>query len=54
MQKDNGLPLGTKVVLNMLEAVDEPLDHAVFFDNFFTSYNLMQTLKETGFRAYRQ
>lgn len=45
------LPLGSRVVLQMLEIVDVPTDHEIFFDNYFTSYNLMQTLKEKGFQA---
>ncbi|XP_076047359.1 uncharacterized protein LOC143028888 [Oratosquilla oratoria] len=37
---NDGLLLGTKVVLRMLEAVKVPNSHSVFFDNFFTGYDL--------------
>nr|CAI5865056.1 unnamed protein product [Callosobruchus analis] len=50
-QKTSALPLGSKVVLQMLDVVAVPSDHEIFFDNYFTSYSLMQTLKEKGFRA---
>ncbi|KAF0296468.1 Tetratricopeptide repeat protein 21B [Amphibalanus amphitrite] len=53
--KDTGpkqdLPLGTRVVTEMLEAVDIPTDHSVYFDNLFTSRQLMVTLAEEGYRA---
>jgi DNA excision repair protein ERCC-6 len=45
------LPLGTRVVIDLLDAVDTPTDHEVYFDNFFTSPQLMATLREKGFRA---
>ena len=35
------LQLGAKVVLNMLDAVEELQYHTVFFVNFFTSYPLV-------------
>lgn len=44
-------PLGTRVVTSLLDIVTDPSDHAVFFDNFFTSYELLCQLKERGFRA---
>nr|CAH7761370.1 unnamed protein product [Callosobruchus chinensis] len=44
-QKASALPLGSQVVLEMLDVVDVPSDHEIFFDNYFTSYSLMQTLK---------
>jgi len=46
-----GLPLGSEVVLYLLENVENPSFHKVFFDNFFTSYNLLVMLKEKGFFA---
>ncbi|KAJ8956555.1 hypothetical protein NQ318_019279 [Aromia moschata] len=45
------LPLGSRVVLELLECVTEPSDHTVFFDNYFTSYDILKTLREKGFRA---
>jgi DNA excision repair protein ERCC-6 len=46
-----GLPLGSEVVFNLLESVENPNLHKVFFDNFFTSYSLMAMLREKGFFA---
>src|SRR5277367_5334037 len=43
--------LGTRVVKKMLKCVEKPELHQVFFDNFFTSYNLLAELREKGFRA---
>ncbi|KAJ8964760.1 hypothetical protein NQ314_004651 [Rhamnusium bicolor] len=47
----SSLPLGSLVVLDLLECVSQPLDHVLFFVNFFTSYHLMQILRERGYRA---
>nr|CAH7713440.1 unnamed protein product [Callosobruchus chinensis] len=47
----NKIPLGSSVVLDLLENIAVPSDHAVFFDNFFTSYDLLQTLRQKGLRA---
>ena len=46
-----GLLLGSKVVLNMLDIVEEPQSHTVFFDNLFTGYELLVYLCELGFQA---
>lgn len=40
-QKPN-LPLGSRVVLQLLECVEHPTDHVVFFDNYFTSHRNYQ------------
>lgn len=45
------LPLGSRVVLDLLDSVPIPTDHVVFFDNFFTSHDLLVLLKQKGFRA---
>lgn len=45
------LPLGYRVVIDFLDNVSRPSDHIVFFDNFFTSYDLLVMLKQKGFRA---
>lgn len=55
-QHDDGksvdsLPLGSKVVLELLQYVEQPSDHVVFFDNFFSSYDLLKTLREMNIRA---
>lgn len=39
------LPLGSKVVLSLLESVEQPSDNHVYFDNFFSSYDLLTSLK---------
>lgn len=44
-------PLGSKLVLELLECVERPSDHTVFFDNYFTTYNLLKILNEKGFRV---
>lgn len=38
--------LGADVVLRLLECVEHPTRHAIYFDNFFTSYLLMLILTE--------
>lgn len=43
--------LGERVVTNLLKVVEEPGHHRIFFDNFFTSYDLLATLKASGFFA---
>ena len=40
------LPHGRKVVLELLSYVSFPPDHAVFFDNYLTSYDLLVKLKD--------
>lgn len=49
-QKES-LPLGSRVVHDLLANIPHPTDHIVFFDNFFTSYDLLRILKEQGFKA---
>lgn len=48
---DKGVGLGASVVLQLLESVTSPENHAVFFDNFFSSYYLFCLLNERKFRA---
>lgn len=50
-KKVETLPLGSQVVLDLLEMVAIPSDHCVFFDNFFTSHSLLKILKNKGYRA---
>ena len=35
----------------MLDVVDEPQSHAVFFDNRFTGYELLFHLRDLGYQA---
>ena len=48
---DTDEPLGTRVVKKALEICENPKDHSVFFDNFFSSYQLITDLGIKGFRA---
>lgn len=48
---DETLPLGTRVVQNLLTVVEDPLSYEVYFDNFFTNLDLLRELYELGFRA---
>ncbi|XP_049833274.1 piggyBac transposable element-derived protein 3-like [Schistocerca gregaria] len=45
------LLLGSRVVLNMLDCIKKPETHCVYFDNFFTSRDLLIHLRNLGFRA---
>ena len=47
---DSDKPLGYRVVTSSLSPCANPSDHHVFFDNF-SSYQLMKTLSEKGFKA---
>ena len=49
--ESDGSPLGSRVVKNMLSIVSNPNKHIVFFDNFFTSYSLLESLTASNFRA---
>ena len=44
-------PLGAHVVNKMLSPVKDVSNHVVFFDNFFTSHQLISDLKGKGIRA---
>lgn len=48
---DKNIGLGAGVVLKLLENVKNPQQHQVFFDNFFTSYQLLTLLSERRFCA---
>lgn len=43
--------LGADTVIGLLEAVESPSCHRIFFDNVFTSYHLMCLLSERRFFA---
>lgn len=45
------LPLGSQVVMDLLQPVVNKENHVVFFDNFFTSHTLLVELTKQGFRA---
>jgi hypothetical protein len=45
------LLLGSKVVLNMLDCVQHPNSHSVFFDNAFTNHDILIHLRFLGYRA---
>lgn len=47
----SNIPLGSKVVLDLLTVIKCPSDHIIYFDNYFTSHRLMNVLREKGFRA---
>lgn len=48
---DPALGLGASVVKELLRAIPVSGDHAVFFDNFFTSHTLLEQLRVDGFHA---
>lgn len=49
--RHEGDSLGSQVVQQLLTVVEHPECHTITFDNFFTSLELLTTLKETGFAA---
>ena len=50
MATDHG-PFGPCVVNSLLEVVQNPACHEVFFDNFFTSVGLLKSLRAQGIKA---
>ena len=44
-------PLGSRVVLDMISAVEDPKSHCLFLDNFFTSRPLLSELRDKGLRT---
>ena len=48
---DTDESLGTRVVKKALEICENPKDHSVFFDNFYSSYQFITDLGTKGFRA---
>ncbi|CAH2095726.1 unnamed protein product [Euphydryas editha] len=50
-QSQTSDPLGSRVVKILLEKLNcTPANHEVFFDNFFTSYDLLLELRSLGYR----
>jgi hypothetical protein len=45
------LPLGSRVVLDLLECIAVPSDHVVLFDNYLSSHSLLKLLKEMNQQA---
>ena len=43
--------LGTRTVMDCLKVCKVPASHHIYFDNFFTSYDLIAELKTLGYRA---
>ncbi|XP_029475784.1 piggyBac transposable element-derived protein 3-like [Rhinatrema bivittatum] len=43
--------LGHRVVTSLLSYIENPLCHEVFFDNFFTSYDLLLALQKQNIKA---
>ncbi|KAJ4446621.1 hypothetical protein ANN_13318 [Periplaneta americana] len=48
---ENQGPLGTCVVTGLLSVVRDPIQVEIYFDNFFTSYNLLKELKDMKIKA---
>jgi len=46
---DKEMGLGAGVVLQLLDVVENPQEHEIYFDNFFTSHKLMIRLSERFF-----
>ncbi|KAF5281922.1 hypothetical protein FQR65_LT14448 [Abscondita terminalis] len=49
--EQNTIPLGSRVVTKMLSIISNPSSHVVYFDNFFTSYSLLESLSRKNIRA---
>lgn len=45
------VPLGAHVVLTFMNQIADPERHIVFFDNYFSTFDLLVTLKEKGIKA---
>jgi hypothetical protein len=50
-RRNESLGLGGNVVTSLLQHLENPNDHIVYFDNFFTTIDLMNRLKAKGIRA---
>lgn len=48
VEHDKQIGLGAQVVLELLQNVDHPENHRIFFDNFFMSYYLMRKFLACG------
>ncbi|KAK9738798.1 Transposase IS4 [Popillia japonica] len=50
-KREESMGLGANVVISLLEHLENPADHVVYFDNFFTTLSLMNRLTTKGIRA---
>nr|CAI5834681.1 unnamed protein product [Callosobruchus analis] len=50
-QTHSNLGLGGDVVMSLLSVVKKPVNHQIFFDNFFSSFKLFVHLKNNGYFA---
>ena len=50
-ENDTGEPLATSVVKSTPEVCEGPSNHSLYFDNFFSSYQLLSELDKKGFRV---
>lgn len=42
---------GSRIVLQLIQCIPDPAEHILFFDNYFTSYDLLLQLRNLGIRA---
>ena len=49
--KPSELPLGEDVVTQLLAAITDLSKHEIYFDNFFTSYDLLKKLAESRIKT---
>ncbi|GFU03774.1 chimeric ERCC6-PGBD3 protein [Nephila pilipes] len=49
--ESSGMHLGEDVVTQLLSKIADPSRHEIYFDNFFTSYNLLKKLADSRIRA---
>ncbi len=47
----NATSVGERVVMDMLDICEDPSRHEIYFDNFFTSVNLLEKLSDKNIRA---
>ena len=52
-EENKDLLVGSKIVLQMLKNVEDSKSHSVYFDNYFTGYDLLVHLRNLGFQATR-
>lgn len=50
-QSSSKEPLGTRVINDCISVCSHPENHHYYFDNFFTSYDIILNLKKKGIRA---
>lgn len=50
-EKSDPRPLAERVVMALIEPIENPKSHTLTFDNFFTSYQLLRNLQCVGMKA---